>query len=405
MIKKIFVFSLVLLILIEGAFALGTFPGRTTIDFVPGLEETVKFTIVNSEERNVNLVISAQGELQDYVHISENVIKMAANEASREISYSLKLPQKLEPGLRTADVVIVQLPDQFVETGQMSVGAAVAVLTQVHVNVPYPGKYGEINLNVLGPDEKGAVTFAVPVFSKGEFALIGVKGTIDIYTSMNEKVATVHTNEVAEIPGQGRAELIAEWDVSSSAPGPYRAEATVTWGEGTEKIEKEFVLGGQGLNLGSIEVNDFTLGEIAKFEALVENGWNEKAENAFVEIIVYSEGGNVLADFKSQTYDIESGDDVLMLAFWDTKGVVENTYDSKLFLRFDGGSDQQQDLKLDVRAKEIVIIVAGYTFRGGVTGGGISRGLLIFLIAAIVVLVLANVSWFLYLRKKIGRKK
>ncbi|MFH1289871.1 MAG: hypothetical protein ABIH92_00510 [Nanoarchaeota archaeon] len=401
--KKTIFSILFFIVMLQSVLALGTFPGRQTIDFVPGMEKTFTFTVVNSEQRDINVVISAQGELQDYIFIPEVVVRMSASETSKEISYTVKLPQELPPGLHTADVVLVQLPDQFVDTGQMSVGAAVAVLTQVYVRVPYPGKYGEVNLNVFGPNENGEMTFAVPVFSRGEFALTGVKASVEVYTSLNEKVASVYTNEIASIPGKDRAELIANWDPQGAAPGPYRAVAKVTWGEGTESVEKEFTLGERRLTLEGVEVNDFKLGEIAKFEILVENHWSETIEGAYAEMIVYSESGNILADFKSPTYDIGPNNNELMLAFWDTQGVNEGSYDSTLFLKYAGTSDQN-DLTIEVDEKKITIIGAGYIITAGVSGTGISKGLLIFLVGLIIVLALANISWFMYLRKRLAKK-
>jgi hypothetical protein len=402
--KRTILLFVLLLVMSENVLALGIYPGRTTIDFTPGLEKTVSFTIVNSEQKDISLVISAQGELQDYISISQNVVRMKADEPPKEISYTVRLPQQLKPGLHTTNVVVVQMPEEFAEgeSEQFSVGAAVAILTQVYVNVPYPGKYGEAELNIFNRD--GKVVFAVPVFSRGEFALMNVKASIDVYTSLNEKVATLYTNEIPEIAGKGRAELITEWDESNIAPGPYRAVATVSWGEGTTAVEKEFNLGEKRLNLEGIEVSDFKLGDIAKFEILVKNNWGEKVKGAFAEVVVYSESKNVLADFKSQTYDVGASEKILMNAFWDTKGVNEGSYATTLFLRSEGTSDKQE-LILEVKKDEILIIGAGFNISAGVSGTGISRGLLIFLITLIVILALANISWFVFLRKKFAKKK
>ncbi|MBU1988480.1 MAG: hypothetical protein KKD94_03300, partial [Nanoarchaeota archaeon] len=317
---------------------------------------------------------------------------------SKEVSYTLKLPQELSPGLHTADVVLVQLPEEFIETGQMSVGAAVAVLNQVYVRVPYPGKYAEAEMNVIGPKANGEVEFVIPVFSRGEFTLTSVKASVEVFSALNEKVATVYADEVS-IPGGGRAELRAVWDASSVAPGPYRAVVTIVWDEGTTKVEKEFIVGEKRLVLEGIEVNDFKLGDIAKFEILVKNSWSETIKGAYAEIVVYSESGNILATFKSPNYDVASDEKEIMFAFWDTKGVIEGSYDSSLFLRYEGKADKK-DLTLEVKDDGITIIGAGYVISAGVSSSGISKGLLIFLISAIVVLALANISWFLYLRKK-----
>lgn len=399
--RKIFLFVslFAFLFLMQNVFALGTFPGKTNIDFVPGLSQTISFTVVNSEQKNITVVVSVQGELEEYVTIPETVIKMSSNEASKEVSYQINLPQELPPGIHSADVVIIQLPDQFIDTGQMSVGAAVAVLAELNVNVPYPGKFAEGNINILGPESDGSVQFVVTVNNKGEFDIMRAVAAVDIYTSLNEKVATVNTNEISLLSKQ-RGELVAKWDSRSLPSGRYIAKANVVYDEKTFSVEKEFGVGRQRLILEGIEVNDFKLGEIAKFEVLVQNEWSERIDGAFVEMIVYSKDGNILADFKSQNYDIESLNEAMMVAFWDTEGVKEDTYDSKIFLRYAGASDEKE-LSLDVSSDAIEIIGFGYVISKGAAS---SSNLIYILIGVIVLLVVANLSWFLLLRKKIMKK-
>ncbi|MBU0760847.1 MAG: hypothetical protein KJ600_01985 [Nanoarchaeota archaeon] len=396
MIKRLF-FVLIFVLFASNAAGLGAFPGRATIDFVPGLEKTVTFTIVNSDQKDVTVVVSAQGELEEYISISENVIKMKADEPSKEISYTLKLPQTLTPGLHTADVVVVQLPEQFVDTGQMSVGAAVAVLTQVYLDVPYPGKYAEANMNVLGEPD-GSMRFVISLDSKGEFDIVRAAGSIDIFTSLNEKIASVKTNEIGLSAGR-RGELVATWDSRSMPSGLYRAVAEVVYDEETMTIEKEFGVGRQRLSLEGIEVNDFSLGEIAKFEVLVKNEWSEKITGAFIEMMVYSEAGNVLADFKSANYDIEPLEQELMVAFWDTEGVKEGNYDSILYLRYLDASDKI-DLSLGVLKNSIEIVGFGYVISKQALEG---KNLTYILIGVIGFLVVANLSWFLLLRKRMRK--
>jgi hypothetical protein len=396
--KIIFV---VLFLFLPGVLALGIAPGRTTVDFVPGLVKDVSVTILNSEQKDIDLIVSAQGELQDYISFSETTIHMTSDEISHPLNYQLRLPQTLEPGLQTADVIVVELPGRFVQTGEMSVGAAVALLTQVHVNVPYPGKYAEADMNVM-PKKDANVEFYVPVFSRGEFTLTSVKAKIEIYNSPGELIATVGTNEVS-IEGGGRQELAAVWDASNVASGTYKAKATVLWDEGVTTIEKEFKIGEKHLILENIEVNDFSLGDIAKFEILVANTWGEAIKDVYAEMIVLGKDGNVLASFKSPTSDVSPDDKTLLLAFWDTNGVLEGDYDSVLNLVYEE-TKEPTTLTLDVKDRKITIYGAGIIISSGITDSGISKGLLYFLIIVIVILVLANISWFMLLRKKLMKK-
>jgi len=383
--------------------AIGLFTARTNINFVPRLERDVTFTIVNSEAEDIKLSITAQGELAEYVFIETPQFEMKSDEYERELKYTVRLPDELTPGLHTAEIVILQLPEEG-EFGETFVAATVALATQLHVVVPSPGKYAEATINIIGPGDDGKMAFVIPVESKGEFDLANVKADIEIFTSLNEKIESLVTNEVS-IPSGKRREIVAEWDVSGVNPGPYFAIVTLRYDEKTLRLDKEFNIGSKRLTLVNIEVDDFSLGEIAKFEVLIKNEWTQKIEGAFIRMQIFKEGGAVLADFKSPTYDVAASENTLMIMFWDTEGVKEKVYDAE-FSIVSGKNVDQKAFEVDVRKNEIIIATAGYVIsRGGGEGGGLVGGFtMTTLIIVVIVLVLVNLSWFIFLRKKFKKK-
>ena len=310
------------------------------------------------------------------------------------------MPSGLKPGLHTAEIVALQLPGKS-ESGGTFIGAAVGVATQIYIHVPYPGKYLETSFDVT-PSGEGDIRFIIPVISRGELNIVRAKAVIDIYTGLNEKIDSVVTDEI-EIKSLERKELSTLWKPEGAPPGKYKAIATVIYDEETITVEKEFSIGEQILEIKNIEVNDFSLGGIAKFEILVENKWNEIIPGAFVQMQIFNKEGAVMADFKSAAYDIPSLEKKLVTAFWDTDGVKEGTYDSSIFLKF-AQQSLKQDLKLEVSDDDITVVGLGYVIKSKSGKSGQSNSLLVVLIAAIGVLVLLNVVWFLMLRKKVLKK-
>jgi hypothetical protein len=394
-----FICVLVFVMMLSFVSGLGITPGRNSISFTPGFEGSYSVTVFNSDQRDINLVVNPQGELQDYIFVKDGVISMGADEPSRDVSYDVRLPQDLGPGKHTADLFIVQLPDEYVKSGQTSIGAVVAVVSEVVVDVPYPGKYAEAKLNIK-TEEDGSVSFFVAVKSLGDFDLIDTGADIQIFDPSGNEVAVVKTEKTNIASGEQK-ELLGAWNPDGVSTGMYRAKATVNYGEGVAEVEQEFSLGGQKVKLAGIEVNDFSLGDIAKFEIIAENVWNQDIEGVYAEMLIYSEDGNVLANVKSPTYTVSSGGREVMQAFWDTKGVVEGDYDSTLFLKYDEGGDKK-DLTLQVSDDSITIIGFGYQISSLSASSG---SLTTILIGVIVFLVLVNLSWFMYLRKKIKKKK
>lgn len=396
--KFIMLIGVMMILLAGQVLGLGITPGRTTIDFAPGLEKTIEFSVINSEHKYIDLVIMIQGELNESISVSEVSFHMNANEEAKSLSYTLRMPNKLLPGTRKAEVVVVQLPEKS-KTSEAYVGATVGVATQVNVVVPYPDKYAEAALNIIGSGAEKA-TFVIPVVNKGSIDLVRVRAVIDIYSSLNEKVATLNTQELS-IPIKSRGELAVKWDKDVPA-GPYRAVASVIYDEEIIRLEKEFNVGSQELGVESIEVPNFRLGEIAKFETLVENKWSEAIHNAYVQMQVFDSNKNVMADFKSATYDVPALSKALLVSFWDTAGVKEGTYNADIILNYAKKSTTNK-VQFEISNDELRVVGVGYVISSAGKSKGESSYLTTILIVVIGVLVLINILWFLVLRKKLNK--
>ena len=399
--KKILVL-LMGIFLIASVSALGVTPARTTIDFQPGLKQTVSFSIVNSENQDMELVIYAQGDLSESISLKENAITMSASEGSRQMSYEVSLPSELKPGLNIGEVVVLQLPGKS-GSSEAYVGAALAVVSQLYVNVPFPGQYAEADLNVVNAEKDGEAVFIIPVVNRGKEHLSSVKANVDIYNKLNEKVGSFNTVEIEVASGQ-RGEIVHKWKAEVPV-GRYRAVATLIYGTNPPKtinLEKQFNVGTSDLELQEISVNEFQLGDIAKFEMLVENKWSEQISGAYAQTQVYSDVGDVIADFNSAQYDISPLSKMVMVSYWDTAGVREGDYETKIFLRY-GDKSSQKNVELKVSEDSIEVIGLGYVISSGKSGVAGNSNLVFILIIVIVVLVLINLLWFLVLRKRLKK--
>ncbi|MEK6933573.1 MAG: hypothetical protein AABW75_01715 [Nanoarchaeota archaeon] len=377
--------------------ALGITPGRINLNYESGKEVSGGFTVVNTENKDIQVVIVAQGEFNQSVRFSEVSFKMSSSEKEKRIQYNLKMPSQLSPGPHMAEIVALEIPSKA-GNGDTSVGATVAVVTQVNVFVPYPDKYAEASLDIVS-DTPGKITFVIPVVNRGKLDLVRVRANVDIYGTLNEKVVSFNTNEVGIKSGE-RREIAYAWNANVTT-GTYRAVATVLYDEETLRLERQFSVGKPVLDLQQIEVNDFTLGQIAKFEMLVENQWSEEIKGAYAEMEIYNKQKEIMADVKSPTYDFLPLSKKLMVAYWDTGGVKEGVYDSSVFLRY-GAQSTQKDFKLDVKQDSITAIGIGYVISSKTKSGS---SITTILVVGVVVLILINLGWFLVLRKFLHRKK
>jgi len=381
--------------MISSVYALGVSPARTTLDFSPGMENTVDFQILNSAGKDMNILIAAQGELAEYISVSSGALNVAATEKTKQVSYEFSLPENLGPGLHTADIIILEAPNSA--DGATSVKATVAVVTQLHIYVPYPGKHAKAEMKIVSSKD-GGVTFVFPVISVGEFDLTSVKVNVDIYDTAGTKIDSFMTSPI-EIPSGEKKEIVRAWGVGAPS-GDYVARASLIYDEGTQGFNGTFSIGDAGLVLQDIGVNDFKLGEIVKLNMLVENRWNEKIEGAYVYANILNDRGDIVSKFESAAHDIPSKSKENFEAYWDTAGVKVGTYEADIAIKH-GEESSKNSLQFKVDENELTIIGLGYVISDGANGG--ENGLVIILIIVIVVLVLINLLWFLLLRKRLKK--
>jgi hypothetical protein len=331
------------------------------------------------------------GELNESVTLYDSLVNFNADEESKQFNYKVKIDDKLEPGLHTADIIALEVP-KMSESGTY-VGATVAVVSQLYVYVPCPGKCIDGDLNVFGAEQNSTVTFIVPVINRGKLGIGEVKAVIDIYTNLNRKIATVETDLSSISPG-ARTELTGKW-LADVNIGEYTAKVTVLYDGESKTFEKQFSVGTNILNVESISVNDFTLGEIAKIKILVENRWNKELQGVFANLLVYNHEDQIMADIKSPNEDIPALSKKELIAYWDTVGVQEGEYVGKLMIHH-GKRSADRNLILKIRQDSMEFSGIGYAISSK-KGGGISMTAI--LVILVILLLVVNLAWFVFFNR------
>ena len=401
MIKKLFLLIVLVILLTSGVFALGVTPGRTTLNFEPGIEKEFSFSIINSESKDIGLSIVIDGDLSKYVTLSESDFEMSAEETDKKINCKINLPFSLEPGRHSAKIFVLE--KGVAAGGKINIGAVVGVITELVIFVPYPGKYLEVGINTIGPDEDGGITFVLPVVNRGSEDIASATATLDIIDAKGEKFATINTNEVS-VPNSERRELTGK--LNQEIPiGRYNISISIYFDGNFLKFEKVLVVGEPLLELKEIRVSDFKLGGIAKFEMIVENMWNEQIIGAYAKIKMYNTNGEVLAEFSSPAQNILPGEQAVLSSYWDSLGVQKNIYDAALFLNYEQKTSEKR-FKIDVQENQISIIGVSYVISKGDSNMIKFEGIILLLVSAIVILTIINALWFLLIRKKLlGRRR
>lgn len=380
------------LLIVSDVFALGVSPARKIIDFSPGFESEVEFNVLNSEGKDMKVVIYVEGDnLEEAIIIDNPELIFNSGELQNSVKYSIKLPEKYsEPGMREIKIVARELPADKAFEGTF-VGASVAVVHIVRINVPYPGKYATAELK-LGEDTGSAVDFIVYVNNFGTQKIVSAKGIIDVYGPTNEKLTSLETGLIS-IDSGARKAMNVKWDENINS-GKYYAKLTVLYDGHVAEYEKVFNVGIRLVDILEIIVKNFKLGEIAKFNILVENGWPDVISDVYTDLLI-SEKGQEIGRFKSAAEDISALAKEELTAFWDTAGVEEGNYDAKISLYYDD-KVVEKDMKTEISFNSISF--SGFT--GAViseeTGGGTSDTKV--LMGLVVILIIINLIWFVWFK-------
>ena len=393
--KTILLTFFLILFSINGIFAVGITPGRTTINFEPGLHKNIYFTILNQEHKPLSLEFFVKGEMTNYVKLEQKTAFISESETSKDFYYTINLPNKqIDPGMHDVEIIARVVPSS-VNSSESFAKATLAVVTQLHIFSPYPGKYVDAELKVTSiPGQK--INFLIPVTNRGNEDIENISAKINIYSLDDKKVETLNSNSFSLRAGESK-EFLVNLD-SVLPPATYKAVAEISY-DG-KKLNKQilFDVGKLAMQVTKIEIKNFVLGGVAKFNATVENDWGDDLKNVYLKIVVYNSSGGDLADFKSQVYDVPARSKKNMIAYWDTSGVKQGDYNGKVILKYGQYSEKSIEKEVQIKVSENDIEVVGLTGHVVSVSSG-KFNLNNFLIIIIIVLVIINIVWFVVIKK------
>ena len=194
--------------------------------------------------------------------------------------------------------------------------------------------------------------------------------------------------------------MAATWK-ADVAPGTYQVKAVVYYDGETKALERSFYIGEFLLKPLDISVNSFQLGGVAKFNILVENIGNQEAREAYsMMLLEEGEAGKSIANIRSEPIIIEVFSKEEMISYWDTEGIEKGIYSGKLVL---GYENKTAEKLIRTRVEDSSIeteIIIGITARAITETGGMATNKIAILWWIIIALILANIIWFVYFKRR-----
>ena len=375
----------------DGLSGLGVAPSSIDIIFSPNSQHLINLTIINNENKDMTLVIYAEGELAQYISIQEPLIQMSSSEAQRKTVYMINLPDKLEKqGRYETNIVIMGIPKKHEE--ETPENDSLMVTSKLKVFVPYTGKYAEIEIVAPHFELNKQSNFDIEVNNLGTEKILTGYVVINVYGPLNNKLKTLIGKDFS-LDSKQKIAVIIPWapDIGS---GEYVAEATLVYDEFNTKDRKPFTLGELSIEIESISVENFRLGGIAKFDIILANNWNTQIPEVYVvTTITDSQGKECLSHKKTLTNISEFWKESFEVN-WDTTKTIMSSYKMDIALNYLGKTSSKL---FDIKLEQNRIIVSAAVAPAVQTT--IMR-IVYILIIMVLVLIVSNVLLLLKNKKK-----
>jgi hypothetical protein len=337
--SKLLVWLALAILLVGTVSALGIAPGHTDIIFEPNAQQTVKLKLVNTGGQELQVVLYADGELAPYISFEQPLIQFSQGEEEKYANYTIKLPTSFDKqGPHTADIVARGLPPPS-KPGEKGMSASVAIASKLNVMVPYSGSYAEINLFSPSFEQGKESNFVVEVRNLGTEDLLQAQLVIDVLGPLNNRITLLKSGSFNLASKQSKIVPI-KWTPDIGL-GNYKAVATLIYNGVNAKDEKTFTIGNLGIEIVDISVKDFKLGNIAMFNIMLQNNWNENISGVYGDITIKDDSGKKYTNFKTASVNLGQGDKQPIQAYWDTKTVGPGKYKLDVILNYLGKSSEK----------------------------------------------------------------
>src|SRR3989338_11623617 len=243
MVKRELLLIFLFVLLLNEVSALGISPAIGEIDFLPGGTREITYSVY-TEDPAAEIEVFAGGDLLEYVILSEKKLIGGGN-----FKFSIKFPDNIDrPGLHKIGIGAREVSglneDEFI-------GTKVEIIGVVKVNVPYPVKYVEIDLNIKDGNNDGGIPLEVSVSNKGKENL-DVNAHVEFYENVGNFRKGKMVYDMLFRPffleaGKDKS-LKKGLNTTDFKAGNYIAEAVVNYGDEV-RVNRTFRIGSLFVNI------------------------------------------------------------------------------------------------------------------------------------------------------------
>jgi hypothetical protein len=303
-----------LLLSISMANALGVSPAGKTISFAPSTDIRMDFYVINSERNNLQISLSAIGELSENIFFEQQLINLTAADDKVPFRVILKLPASLEPGIRTSTIKLTPI---FPGAEGNMLSAYITPMIPLGVRVPYPSKYSFVAIVVQNVDEGTPVPIYIEFDNLGSERISNAGAVLSLYEPDGKLISAMIAQNISiEKDSLGKTQ-------AEPAPvlkrGLYSAAAEAYYDGIAKTVEANITFGEPLLRARELLTKELQVAPVSEVALKAYNDWNtEMPVTGFLEI---ADKKTEMPVFKFNKYSEQE-----ISAFIETSGLAPGEY-------------------------------------------------------------------------------
>ncbi len=290
-------------------------PAIVTLDFEPDKEYRLSFNTFGASVITTYL----KGDLAPYAEL----IDPAQGGTPRGFEVILRIPADITPpGPRQLLVGAIEAAPEG-----STVGARAAYQSPVNLFVPYPGIYLETRFYAPTVNVDEPVNFTVIILNRGRDTVKRLMTNILVIDDVTNETVAILDSMPTTLNGSEEKAIRLGWETVGHKPGPYRAEAVISYDGQTLKQSETFRVGTQYLRISNF-TREVTAGTINPFDILVQSEWNSPFAEVYGEVTLNG------STFKTPSIDVQPWTQSTMSGYWDATHVLPGVYDAEVVVHY-----------------------------------------------------------------------
>ena len=323
--KKIIVWTIVLLLAFQLVTALGIRPAKTTIIYEETPVSSRQFWVVNNDRQELDLVISAEGELEKYLTLTTKEVTLTPEDDFKPVYFEIDLPENLPSGEALGNIVVEQ---RLTSTEEGLIASKLVLKHKIIAVGDYPDKYIAAKLNFHDQGDK--IEFVSEVENLGKEDISEIQTTFYI----NDKEQRPHSLQTEKLSLSTKETTLLRASLKRDLfqLGEFEVSAVTSFDD--QKIELRKIL-----RVGQPEVEItyfdpyFIAYKINQYSLDLLNKWNTEVKNVFVDVEVKKDGKKI-DEFRTKSVDIEGEMIQRITDYLDAKDKEPGKYTFEMVVNF-----------------------------------------------------------------------